>query len=55
MVFQGQVKTTFLGLRENIKDHHQVPIPHVLRDVRQLLFLAIGLPLHSRAGFDVGG
>jgi hypothetical protein len=44
----------FLGLRENIRDY-QVRIPHVLRDVRQLLFLGIGLPVRSRAGFDAGG
>ena len=54
MVFQGQVKTIFLELRQNIKDH-QVQIPHVLRDVRQLLFLGIGLPVRSRAGFDAAG
>jgi len=43
-----------LGLRENIGDH-QVRIPHVLRDVRQLLFLGIGLPVRSRAEFDAAG
>lgn len=52
MVFQG--RTIFPGLRENVRDY-QVRIPHFLRDVRQLLFLGIGLPLHARAGFDTAG
>ena len=43
-----------LGLRENIRDH-QVRIPHVLRDVRQLLCLGICLFVRSRAEFDAAG
>jgi len=35
----------------------EVRIPHFLSDVRQLelLFLGIGLPVRSRAGFNAGG
>ena len=54
MVFQSPIRTIFLGLRQIIRDY-QVRIPYSLRDVRQLLFLGIGLPVRSRAGFDAVG
>lgn len=40
-------------LCQNIRNYH-VRILHFPTDVRQLLFLAIGLPVRSRAGFDAG-
>ena len=53
MVFQGQVKTVVLRLRENNRD--QVQLLQLFRDVLQRLFLGIDLPLRSRGGYDAGG